>query len=172
MVATDITAAGSLNGGVAMLTAVTAPTTATAPPMPIASAATTAAENAGSPTTRRTATTTSRRSASSHGSPAKRAVGLAHLVDTAEVALRRQARFMPGQPAGLVGRSQGVEVGPDLFVEARVAAPRDEDDRRARDPQAVDIGYSCSSSRPTMATVRAQRSCSAPSCFRPAAVMA
>ena len=117
-----------------MLMAVTAPTTATAPPMPIASAATTAAENAGSPPTRRTATA----DIAPHGveprQPGQRAVRLAHLIDAAEVALRRQARFMPGQAAGLVGRGQGFEVGADLLVEARVAAPRREDAGDAREP--------------------------------------
>ena len=121
MVPMAMTAAGSLKGGVAMLMAVTAPATATAPPMPMARAATTASEKRGSPARRRPATTRSRPQASSHGRPAWPRCASTTPIHAAEVAAGRQPRLLGREAAGLVRRGQRVEMRRDLLGQPGVA---------------------------------------------------
>ena len=98
-------------------------------------------------------------------------VRLLHLIDPAERAARGGARVLRRQAAMHVVKGQQLEVGPDVVVQIGVAAKAAEHSLDARDEPAEERDHLFSSSRLTRATVRAQLSASAASCFLPLGVI-
>ncbi len=173
MLPRTITRAGSRNGGVAQAMAVTTPATATAPPMPIVRAATTAAENHGSARSRRPPSARSRPSASSPGSPAwaRWVSAMASGRPKSRWAARcAAAGDSPRRSCSAASASRWAAISSRSRASLRRAVTRPT--IRAIHTRRLAIIYSWPSRRPTIATVRAQRSCSALSCRRPAAVSA